>query len=177
MNKAPACCRSAAVAAFVFASTMSATLAQETTGAENVPQQLVSRSEQQEKGVRAFVTVMPGFMERIELQTEVKTIVIGDDSLVNVRPITAKSVLVEGKKIGRTNVIILDPNDRESTILDVKVDPLPGSKTVEVFDSKDVHNSVSYECISKLGCGYPTVHEVKPEDLPKGYSHVTQRTE
>ncbi len=177
MNKTPACCRSAAVAAFVFATTMSATLAQESTSAENVPQQLVKRSEQQENGVRAFVTVMPGFIKRIELQGEVKTIVIGDDSLVNVRPITAKSVLVEGKKIGRTNVIILDANDMEMTTIYVKVDPLPGSKTVEVFDSKEMHNTVSWECIAKFGCGYPVAHYVKPEDLPKGYSHVTQQTE
>jgi Flp pilus assembly secretin CpaC len=172
MHKTRAYCRSAAVMAFILASTTSATHAQESTSTKNVVQQS-ALSEQEEKGVSADVTVMPGFIKKYELKNEFQSIHIGDESVATVMPITNTSILVEGKKIGKTSVNLLGANGKEVAIFNVKVDPLPDSKMVEVYDSKTVvHNWVSYECIEKFGCGYPEAHDVKPEDLPKGYTHA-----
>ena len=172
MHKTRAYCRSAAVMAFILASTTSATHAQESTSTKNVVQQSVPLSEQEEKGVGVDVTVMPGFIKKYELKNEFQSIHIGDESVATVMPITNTSILVEGKKIGKTSVNLLGANGKEVAIFNVKVDPLPGSERVDVYDSKVVHNWVSYECIEKFGCGYPEAHDVKPEDLPKGYTHA-----
>jgi Flp pilus assembly secretin CpaC len=172
MHKTHAYCRSAAVMAFILASTTSATHAQESTSTENAVQQSVSLSEQQEKGVIADVTVRPGFIKKYELKNEFQSIHIGDDSVATVLPVNSTSIFVQGKKIGQTSVNILGANGKEVAIFNVTVDPLPGSQRVEVYDSKVVHNWVSYECIRKLGCGYPEAHDVKPEDLPKGYTNA-----
>jgi Flp pilus assembly secretin CpaC len=162
MNKTPACCRSATVVAFVFASTMSAIHAQEPASPENLAGQSAA--------VMESVTVMPGFIKRFDLQKELQTIHVGDPSVADVVPLTTKSILIQGKKIGRTGIDILGANAKEVITFDVKVDPLPGSKTMQLYNSKVLENSVSYECIEKSGCGYPEVHSVKPEDLPKGYT-------
>jgi Flp pilus assembly secretin CpaC len=157
--------------AFVFASTVSATQAQKSTIAENLTQQSAPLPEQ-EANAGTRITVLPGFMKKIELQNEAESIHIGDPSVVDVQPINNRTILVQGKKIGRTSVSIVGANGQRVFTYNVIVDSLPGSKTVEVFDRKDVHNSVSYECLVNYGCGYPVVHEVKAEDLPKGYSVV-----
>ena len=174
MHKTHGYCRSAAVMALILASTTSATHAQESTSTKNVVQQSVPLSQQEEKGVSADVTVMPGFIKKYELKNEFQSIHIGDESVATVMPITNTSILVEGKKIGKTSVNLLGANGKEVAIFNVKVDPLAdfGAVDVDVYDSKVVHNWVSYECIEKFGCGYPEAHDVKPEDLPKGYTHA-----
>jgi Flp pilus assembly secretin CpaC len=169
MYKTPAYCRSAAVVAFVFASTISATQAQKSTITETLAQQWAPIPGQEANGVMTNITVRPGFIQKVGLQKVLKSIHIGDPSVVDVMPIDSTTILVHGKKAGNTSINITGENASYFVIV-VAVDPLPDSTTVEVYDSKEVHNSVSWECMANYGCGYPVVHDVKAEDLPKGYS-------
>ena len=146
----PACCRYAAVFAFVFASTISAAQAQTIT-VNKAPQPLPP------------IILQPGFLQTIDVPGQFTAVHIGDPTLVEVEPISDRIFIVRGKQIGETNISLL-ANDHEVATYNVLVYPLPHSNLVEVHGSKDLQNSVTYECLANFGCGYPTVHEVKKRE-------------
>ena len=117
MHKTHAYCRSAAVMAFILASTTSATHAQGIDEQGKRRAAVGTPIGARKKGVSADVTVMPGFYKKYELNNQFQSIHIGDESVATVMPITATSILVEGKKIGKTSVNLLGANGKEVAIL------------------------------------------------------------
>jgi hypothetical protein len=160
-----ACCRYAIVFAFVFAGAISATQAQTSTPPGNEAPQ----------SPRPSIVLQPGFLQTVDVHARFTAVHIGDDTLVGVEPISDTTFIVRGKQIGETNISLF-ANDHEVAVYNVLVYPLPHSQLVEVHDGKELQNSVTYECLANYGCGYPIVHEVVKQDLPKGYSIIDTTT-
>lgn len=73
------------------------------------------------QNVSSKVRIPAGQSVTIETDQEVGELLVGDDEVADVLPITNRSLYILGKKIGRTNVSVFDPERRLVGVIDIEV--------------------------------------------------------
>jgi hypothetical protein len=128
-----------------------------------------------------LIELIPGHITEIKFDWDIKGVHVGDDKLIDVTPVDSRTLLIMAKhsgqkggyETGTTNFYVIGDNDK-TAVYDVIVDPLFGAKQVEIHNSKVLANSITYDCSRTGGCSYPVAHEVKKEDLPRGFQNISQ---
>ena len=134
------------------------------------------------------IAISAGGIAEVNSDWPVRRVYVGDEKLIEVIAVSDRTLLVRakhadeksggggiaggaalGNETGKTAFYLVG-DDNKSRAYEVVIDPLPHARAIEVHNSKVLANSIGYECHTKGGCSYPVVHEVKKEDLPRGYS-------
>jgi hypothetical protein len=96
------------------------------------------------------------------------TVSVGDDRVIDVRPVTDRALLIQGYKTGTTNIILFDQQKMPMKDVTVIVDA-QGAGFVRIHNKKLLNSYTEYSCWDH-GCqfrGETTVSE--PAPLPRGY--------
>lgn len=115
--------------------------------------------------------VIPGGLLRLPLAGRMVSVVIGDYQILDVLPTTDTGIFLLGKKVGITQIAVLGEKSCvvfQGTV-SVHYPPPPGS-AVSIYNGEKLSNFTSYWCGKLEGCVVSAFHEIRREDLPKGYS-------
>ena len=103
-------------------------------------------------------------------------IVTGDPTVVDVSPLTDRSILVEGKHTGTTNLIFLDKDKLPLTEVMVSVSE-QGAGFMRIHNKAKLNSFTFFNCWDS-GCEFVGENTVaEPAPLPQGYlnQNVNQR--
>jgi Flp pilus assembly secretin CpaC len=122
------------------------------------------------------IDMLLGIAQQLKLNWNIKEVYPGDPNIIDAIPINNTTLLLEGKAQGRTNITIIgEDSNSQVAIYYVSVHTrIPPE--VEIHSTQKVVNWVAYECSSN-GCEYLAAHQIKAEDLPKGYTNNTQQVQ
>lgn len=148
--------------------------------AQGVPELQMTPVEQQAGVSGAHSTsirVSPGRLLQLPAGNglgRIRTLIVGDEGIVAATPLNETSVILRGVKPGRTDLMIIGGQGTEHYHVDVDALPYPDYKRVEIYNGQKLSNWTGYYCgaffTDKSTCGEAEYHEVRKEDLPKGYS-------
>ena len=133
-----------------------------------------SPGEQPSVASRQPIELILGIARQLKVDWNIKEVYPGDPNIIDAIPINNTTLLLEGKAQGRTNITIIgeDSNTQVATyyvFVHTRVPP-----EVEIHSTQKVANWVAYEC-SRRGCEFLGAHQVKAEDLPRGYTSSNQQ--
>lgn len=83
---------------------------------------------------------------------EMSTVIVGNDSVVSATLGGGGTIILTGKHLGSTNLIVLDEHGRELLASDLHVVPLDGRPTTTIRIVKGVAQAQSYSCEPDVGC-------------------------
>ncbi len=80
------------------------------------------------------------------------TVIVGNDGVVGASLGGGGTIILTGKMLGTTNLIVLDESGRELLASDLNVVPLDNRPTTMVRVSKGIATARTYECGAGTGC-------------------------
>jgi hypothetical protein len=83
---------------------------------------------------------------------EMSTVIVGDDGIVSATLGGGGTIILTGKNLGATNLIILDENGRELLASELHVLPLDRRPSTNIRIVKGVSGTQNYRCEPDLGC-------------------------
>ncbi len=141
------------------------------------------KSPQRSDHAASMIEIKPGYSKVVELDWHVVGIYIGDDKLVDVKPLDGKRLLIIGKHAedasagaydGGSTSVYVEGENNHSINYTVNVNPVLGSWQIETHSSDKLINYVSFDCSGENRiCENPVFHEIRKEDLPRGYINNT----
>ena len=93
-----------------------------------------------------IVELKPGFATLITLDRAAKTVAIGNPEVADVSIPSPTSVLVTGKDVGRTNLIIIDETGKSISSTIVTVGTTAGFSLIKVHNKRSLQDHASYHC-------------------------------
>ena len=104
--------------------------------------------------------------------TPFDTIVVGDPSVMDARPLTDKAVLIQGYKPGTTNMVFISKDHAPLRDVTVVVDA-QGSGFVKIHNKAVLNSYTEFSCW-ETGCQFRGENTVaEPAPLPRGYLNQT----
>jgi hypothetical protein len=80
------------------------------------------------------------------------TVIVGNDGVAGATLGGGGTIILTGKMLGSTNLIVLDESGRELLSSDLNVVPLDNRPTTRVRVSKGIATARTYECGAGMGC-------------------------
>lgn len=118
------------------------------------------------------VKVTKGIASIYRTDAPFANIVTGDPTVVDVRALTDRSILIEGKHIGSTNLIFLDQNKFPTSEVVVSVGE-QGPGYTRIHNKAKLNSFTSFNCW-ETGCEFVGENTVaEPAPLPRGYLNST----
>jgi hypothetical protein len=121
------------------------------------------------------VDIQKGFSMEILVARPFKRVEIADPEVVDVsNPTTDTSISFVAKEVGKTNVNIVDDQQKRISSFVVNViAQTPAHRPVEVHNQSVLASSTNYAC-NAAGCEYLSETTSKQQALPRGYSTSEQ---
>ena len=98
------------------------------------------------------VEVNLGYSQVIGPISDMATVIVGNDHVAGATLGGGGTIILTGKSVGATNLIILDETGREVLASSIRVVPLDRRPTTNIRITKGVSQAQDYVCGAALGC-------------------------
>jgi hypothetical protein len=136
--------------------------------------QEVKPSQSTQEVATASVRVKRGIASvyRIDTREPFVTVNVGDTKILDVIPLTDRSLLLQGQKAGTTNVVFFDEMKQPIEDLTVSVDE-QGAGFVKIHNKAMLNSYTMFNCW-ETGCEFVGENTVaEPAPLPRGNQNIT----
>jgi hypothetical protein len=133
-----------------------------------------SPGEQPSVANRRSIDLILGIAQQLKVEWDIKEVYPGDPNIIDAIPINNTTLLLRGKAQGRTNITIIGEDSATQVAIYTVFVHTRIPPEVEIHTNQKLANWLAYECSPK-GCEVLGLHQVKAEDLPRGYTNSIQQ--